>query len=110
MTLLNVLRKYPVSSIRLDVAETLKIATELEKLVNQTHRAIAAVSQKSKIEAATISQPNLSQLPDLQVPGKLKSQKYTLNFFDSTRNRLLLTDVYIPKVQNAAPVIVISHG
>ncbi len=110
LTLLNVLRKYPSSSIRLDVAETLEISTELEKLVNQTHRAIAAVSQKSKIEAATISQPNLSQLPDLQVPGKLKSQKYILKFFDSRRNRLLLTDVYIPNVQNAAPVIVISHG
>ncbi|MBN3899571.1 MAG: alpha/beta hydrolase [Nostoc sp. NOS(2021)] len=110
LTLLNVLRKYPTSSIRLDVAETLEIATELEKLVNQTHRAIAVVSQQSQIEAATIKQPNLSQLPDLQVPGKLKSQKYTLKFFDSTRNRLLLTDVYIPNLQNAAPVIVISHG
>ncbi len=110
LTLLNVLRKYPTSSIRLDVAEILEIATELEKLVNQTHRAIAAVSQESKIEAATISQPNFSQLPDLKVPGKLKSQKYTLKLFDSTRNRLLLTDVYIPNVQNAAPVIVISHG
>ncbi|MBD2725973.1 alpha/beta hydrolase [Nostoc sp. FACHB-892] len=110
LTLLNVLRKYPASSIRLDVAETLEIATELEKLVNQTHLAIAAVSQGSKIEAATIKQPNLSQLPDLQVPGKLKSQKYTLKFFDSTRNRLLLTDVYIPNVQNNAPIIVISHG
>ncbi|MEH2294889.1 alpha/beta hydrolase [Nostoc sp.] len=110
LTLLNVLRKYPNSSIRLDVAETLEIATELEKLINQTHRAIAAVSQKSKIEAATISQPNFSQLPDLQVPGKLKSQKYTRKFFDSTRNRLLLTDIYIPNIQKTAPVIVISHG
>ncbi|WP_375514959.1 alpha/beta hydrolase [uncultured Nostoc sp.] len=110
LTLLNVLRKYPTSSIRLDVAQTLEIGTELEKLVNQTHRAIAAVSQESKIEADTIKQPNLSQLPDLQVPGKFKSQKYTLKFFDLTRNRLLLTDVYIPNVQNAAPVIVISHG
>ncbi len=110
LTLLNVLRKYPTSSIRLDVAEVLEIATELEKLVNQTHRAIAVVSQRSKIEAVTIKQPNLSQLPDLQIPGKLKSQKYTLKFFDSTRNRLLLTDVYIPNIQNAASVIVISHG
>ncbi|MHC0062069.1 alpha/beta hydrolase [Nostoc sp. UIC 10890] len=110
LTLLNVLRKYPSSSIRLDVAETLAIATELERLVSQTHQAIAAVSQKSKIEADTISQPNFSQLPDLKVPGKLKSQKYTLKFFDSTRNRLLLTDVYIPNVQNVAPIIVISHG
>ncbi|MGF2036936.1 MAG: alpha/beta hydrolase [Nostoc sp. CmiVER01] len=110
LTLLNVLRKYPTSSIRLDVAQTLEIATELEKLVNQTHRAIAAVSIESKIEAASIKHPNFSQLPDLQVPGKFKSQKYTQKFFDSTRNRLLLTDVYIPNVQNAAPVIVISHG
>ncbi|MEH2368095.1 alpha/beta hydrolase [Nostoc sp.] len=110
LTLLNVLRKYPTSSIRLDVAETLEIATELEKLVNQTHQAIAAVSEKSKIEAESISQPNFSQLPDLQVPGKFKSQKYILKFFDSTRNRLLLTDVYIPNVQKTAPIIVISHG
>ncbi|MEH1938877.1 MAG: alpha/beta hydrolase [Nostoc sp.] len=110
LTFLNVLRKFPTSSIHLDVAQTLEIATELEKLVNQTHRAIAAVSQQSKIEATTFKQPNLSQLPDLQVPGKLKSQKYTLKFFDSTRNRLLLTDVYIPNIQNTAPVIVISHG
>ncbi|MHC5598653.1 MAG: alpha/beta hydrolase [Nostoc sp.] len=110
LTLLNVLRKYPSSSIHLDVVQTLEIATELDKLVNQTHRAITAVSQKSKIEAASISQPNLSQLPDLQVPGKFKSQKYILKFFDSRRNRLLLTDVYIPNVQSLAPVIVISHG
>ncbi|MEH2291229.1 alpha/beta hydrolase [Nostoc sp.] len=110
LTLLNVLRKYPTSSIRLDVAETLEIGTQLEELVNQTHQAIAAVSQKSKIEADSISQPNFSQLPDLKVPGKFKSQKYILKFFDSTRNRLLLTDVYIPNVQNAAPIIVISHG
>ncbi|MDM9580536.1 alpha/beta hydrolase [Nostoc sp. GT001] len=110
LTLLNVLRKYPKSSIHLDVAETLEIATELEKLVNQTHSAIAAVSEKSKIEAESISQPNFSQLPDLKVPGKFKSQKYILKFFDSTRNRLLLTDVYIPNVQKTAPIIVISHG
>ncbi|MEH2394321.1 MAG: alpha/beta hydrolase [Nostoc sp.] len=110
LTLLNVLRKYPTNSINLDVVQTLEIATELEKLVDKTHRAIAAVSQESKIEAASIKQPIFSQLSDLQVPGKFKSQKYTLKFFDSTRNRPLLTDVYIPNVQNPAPIIVISHG
>ncbi|MBD2519967.1 alpha/beta hydrolase [Nostoc sp. FACHB-973] len=110
LTLLNVLRKYPSSSIHLDVAQTFGIATELDKLVNQTQQAIAVVSQKSKIEAANIQQPNLSQLPNLQIPGKFKSQKYTLKFFDSRRHRLLLTDVYIPKIQTSAPVIVISHG
>ncbi|MFN6516148.1 MAG: alpha/beta hydrolase [Nostoc sp. CreGUA01] len=110
LTLLNVLRKYPSSSIHLDVAQTFQIATELDKLVNQTQRAIAAVSQNSNIEAASIQKPNLSQLPNLQTPGKFKSQKYTLKFFDSTRDRLLLTDVYLPEIPTRAPVIVISHG
>ncbi|MBD2679441.1 MULTISPECIES: alpha/beta hydrolase [Nostoc] len=110
LTLLNVLRKYPSKSIHLDVAQTFQIATELDKLVNQTHRAIAAVSYKSNIEANSIQKPNLSQLPNLEILGKFKSQKYTLKFFDSKRDRLLLTDVYIPKISTRAPVIVISHG
>jgi len=110
LTLLNVLRKYPTSSIYLDLVQSLEIAAELEKLVNQTNRAIAAVSQKSKIEAANIKQPNFSQLPDLASQGQFKSQKYTLKFFDLIRNRLLLTDVYVPNINNSAPVIVISHG
>ncbi|MBC1235857.1 alpha/beta hydrolase [Nostoc sp. 2RC] len=110
LTLLNVLRKYPSKSIHLDVAQTFQIATELDKLVNQTHRAIAAVSQKSNIEANSIQQSNLSQLPKLEIPGKYKSQKYTLKFLDSQRHRLLLTDVYLPKISTPASVIVISHG
>jgi predicted dienelactone hydrolase len=110
LTLLNVLRKYPSSSIHLDVGQTLEIASELDKLVNQTHEAIALVSQKSNIEAASIQKPNVLQLPNLQAPGKFKSQKYTLKFFDSRRNRLLLTDIYIPKIPTSANVIVISHG
>ncbi|WP_392533276.1 alpha/beta hydrolase [Nostoc sp. C117] len=110
LTLLNVLRKYPSNSIHLDVAQTLAIATELDKLVNQTHEAIAVVSQKSKIEAASIQQPKFSQLPNLEIPGRFKSEKYTLNLFDSKRNRLLLTDIYLPKLQTYAPIIVISHG
>ncbi|MDZ8187782.1 MAG: alpha/beta hydrolase [Nostoc sp. ChiSLP02] len=110
LTLLNVLRKYPSTNIRLDVAQTLGIAAELDALVNQTNRAIAAISQKSKIEADSIQKSNLSLLPNLQIPGKLKSQKYTLKFFDSKRDRLLLTDVYIPKIPTPARVIVISHG
>jgi predicted dienelactone hydrolase len=112
LTLLNLLRKYPSHSIHIDLARSLGIAGELEKLVNETNRAIAAVSQKSNTEAATI-QPslNLSQLPDLRRKGKfLVKNKQTLKIFDLTRNRLLLTDIYLPNVSTPAPVIVISHG
>jgi predicted dienelactone hydrolase len=112
LTLLNLLRKYPSRSIHIDLARSLGIAAELEKLVSETNRAIAAVSQKSNTEAATI-QPSsfVSQLPDLRRKGKfVVKDKQTLKIFDLPRNRLLQTDVYLPNVSTAAPVIVISHG
>ena len=111
LTILNLLRKYPTSSIHINLAESLAIAGELEKLVNETNRAIATVTKQSNIEASTIEKPvNFSQLPDLRSQGRFRLQKYTLKFLDLTRNRLLLTDIYIPNVPKAAPVIVISHG
>jgi predicted dienelactone hydrolase len=112
LTLLNLLRKYPSRSIHIDLARSLGIAGELEKLVSETNRAIAAVSQKSNTEAATI-QPsvNLSQLPSLRRKGQfIVKDKQTLKIFDLARNRLLLTDVYLPNISTPAPVIVISHG
>ncbi|KZL51720.1 hypothetical protein A2T98_00760 [Nodularia spumigena CENA596] len=111
LTLLNLLRKYPYSSIHIDLRRSFAIVRELEKVINQTQRAIAAVTKQSNIEAATIAKPlNLLQLADLRNPGQFHSQKHTVRFFDSKRDRLLLTDVYIPHVQTPAPVIVISHG
>ncbi len=112
LTLLNLLRKYPSRSIHIDLARSLGIAGELEKLVSETNRAVAAVSQKSNTEAATI-QPslNLTQLPDLRRKGRFAvTSQEKLKFFDLARNRLLLTDIYLPNVQTPAPVIVISHG
>ncbi|MGH7999685.1 MAG: alpha/beta hydrolase [Brasilonema sp.] len=111
LTLLNLLRQYPSSGIYIDLSRTLEIAGELEKLVNETNKAMTAVSQKSHVEAAAMRLPlDFSQLPDIQREGRFTSQKQTLKFFDSMRRRFLLTDVYLPKVQSRVPVIVISHG
>ncbi|MBD2447449.1 alpha/beta hydrolase [Nostoc sp. FACHB-152] len=111
LNLLNLLRKYPANNIRIDLGRSFAIAGELEDIVKATNEAIAKVTQRSNLEAVTIPKPsNLSQLADLQKPGSFKSNKYTLNFFDYTRNRLLLTDIYIPNVFRPTSVIVISHG
>jgi predicted dienelactone hydrolase len=111
LTLLTLLRQYPHSSIHLNLRRSFSLAQELETVISETQRAIAAVEKQSYLEAAKINQPvNDLQVSDLQQPGKFYLQKYTLNFFDDTRHRPLLTDVYIPHVHSPAPVIVISHG
>ncbi|WP_418006542.1 alpha/beta hydrolase [Nostoc piscinale] len=46
LTLLNLLRKYPANSIRIDLGRSFKIATELENLVQATNQAIATVTKK----------------------------------------------------------------
>jgi predicted dienelactone hydrolase len=111
LTLLTLLRQYPHSSIHINLRRSFSLAQELENVISETQRAIAAVEKQSYWEAARINQPvdNL-QISDLRQPGKFSLQKYTVNFFDDTRHRRLLTDVYIPHVHSPAPVIVISHG
>jgi predicted dienelactone hydrolase len=104
-TLLNLLRKYPNQSIHIDVASSLEIAAELGKLMSATQQAIASVQAQATIEAA-----NFPQLPQPPTPGNLSFQQYQFKFFDHKRQRLLLTDIYIPVVKQAVPVIVVSHG
>ncbi|PLZ48462.1 hypothetical protein CBP15_19160, partial [Fischerella thermalis WC442] len=113
LTLLNLVRKYPNSSIHIDLARTLGIAAELTKMVNDTNRAVEAVLQKSATEAARMpSSFNLSQLPDVRRQGKFVVTKTSLNQIDGARGRerLLLSDVYLPNARTKVPVIVISHG
>ncbi|BAY22786.1 hypothetical protein NIES2100_25500 [Calothrix sp. NIES-2100] len=110
LTLLNLLRKYPTSSINIDLAHSMGIAGELEQIITETSRAIAEVSKKSNLEATTQESINFSQLPDLRQQGQFRAQEYILKFSDLSRQRELLTDLYIPHVKSPAPVIVISHG
>ncbi|MER3491495.1 MAG: hypothetical protein C4323_03655 [Mastigocladus sp. ERB_26_2] len=113
LTLLNLVRKYPNSSIHIDLARTLGITAELTKIVNDTNRAVAAVLQKSATEVASIPPSfNLSQLPDVLRQGKFVVTKDSLNQIDGARGRerLLLSDIYVPNARSKVPVIVISHG
>ncbi|MEB3217985.1 MAG: alpha/beta hydrolase [Nostocales cyanobacterium 94392] len=107
LTLLNILRKYPNSTINIDLARALQISAELERLVSETNKAVAAVSAKSDTEAANVEVNNLATL---NRRGKYIAKKQTLKLFDVIRGRLLTTDIYLPNIPSSVPVIVISHG
>lgn len=110
LNVLNLLRKYPQNNINIDVASSLEIAEELEQMISETEKIISALIQISKSEAAKIYPSSFSQLPELANQHIFSAKKQTINFFDSSRNRHLSTDIYIPNTKNPAPVIVISHG
>lgn len=111
LTLLNLVKNYPGYSVNIDLDRGLYMAKNLERLINQTNQAIAIIQEQSKKEAADIR--NLSLLPDLQNQGNFTVKKSVKKFFDTSRNRQLLTDIYIPESNNShqsIPVIIISHG
>ncbi len=111
LTLLNVLEKFPTHSMRINLGRSLRIADELETLINQTREAIALLFEQSTAAATKQGQKiNFSQLADLRSSGRFSWHKQTLKLNDRRRNRTFLADIYLPNVTASAPVIVISHG
>lgn len=110
LTLLNVLRKFPTGSIRIDLRRSLQIAEDLENLINQTRQAIVLVKQQSTSAAIAEPSVNFSQQRDLRQRGPFSWNKQTLTLDDRRRARRFLADIYLPKTQAPVPVIAISHG
>lgn len=120
LTLLNVLRLFPTSGIRVDLEEALTIAQELETLVQRTQEATQTVIAQAQTEAANNPLPPsvVSTLqrtgflsPNIGDLGPLSWTMQTLTLYDITRNRTFPADIYLPQgVSQAVPVIVISHG
>lgn len=106
-TLLEVLRQVPAQTAHIKLEEALTSISEIDRLVNQTNAAIAAVDRKATSGSQS---PFDASSEDLQQPGKLAWQKQTLTFNDPDRDRQLLTDLYLPRSKTRHPVVVISHG
>lgn len=123
LTLLNFLRKFPTRGLRIDIAESLRITRNLEKLITQSNRAVAAVSQEASVEqtleALTIDfeeKLNVTAI-DPRQRGAYAFEKQTISLTDVTRpavvplpvpdpQRLLTTvtkgrvfpvDIYLPQ-------------
>ncbi|MBE9223975.1 alpha/beta hydrolase [Phormidium sp. LEGE 05292] len=116
ITLLNVLRKFPASGVRIDLTRGLQLADDLSKLIEQSNKAIAAVNEQGTTLVANQTAAQIATLPNLRQPGSFTVNKQTIQLQDLRRNRNFKADIYLPISDNInqqttpAPVIVISHG
>ncbi|MBE9225130.1 alpha/beta hydrolase [Phormidium sp. LEGE 05292] len=110
LNLLNMLRRFPDRIVRVDLTQGLQIIGEFEKILRNTEASIKLIQQTSIAEASANSSFSFSQLPDLRRPGSFTWQQETLTINDTERNRPLMVDLYLPKTNTPANVIVISHG
>lgn len=106
LTPLNVLRKFPTSTIRINSARVFELIGRVSGLVRETEGAIAAVRKEALAEITDDS----SEFPlDLQQAGSIPFTQQSLILNDSARNRTFPIDFYLPQ-QSGAPLVVISHG
>jgi len=109
-TLLNILRKFPASSISINLNQSLEIVNALQNLVNQTQNAVAFINQTSQQNTENTSLLNTVPRLDLGKSGNFNFVKQTIILNDLSRLRQFPADIYLPITQTPRPVIVISHG
>ncbi|MBU7582078.1 MAG: alpha/beta hydrolase [Nostoc sp. TH1S01] len=111
LTVVNIVRKFPSPTIRLNFSEGIKIVNNLSELLRDRDAVVGYLQQQAIAETSNAN-IDFSQKPDLRQPGKLQFQKLYFELNDAKRNRRLPVDVYIPKAttQSPFPLIVISHG
>lgn len=108
LTLLNVIKKFPTRTLRLNSDVALQSAATFTQLFNTTEQVTALIEQQSASEAKeTVLRPD--QRLELWQAGSSQWQKQTLNLKDDRRNRQLIIDLYLPSQKNS-PLLVISHG
>ncbi|BAZ50440.1 hypothetical protein NIES4103_30560 [Nostoc sp. NIES-4103] len=113
LTIVNLLRRFPSNTIRLNYTEGLRIVADLSELLKTRDKVVTYI-QKEAIAQATNANINFSQQVDLRMPGKFRWEKKTLELNDVSRDRRLPVDIYLPQTtpeqQPPFPLIVISHG
>ncbi|GCL54233.1 hypothetical protein NIES3806_15700 [Microcystis aeruginosa NIES-3806] len=112
LTLLNVLKKFP-NNIQLQGEEILGLAKTIDYAVYVAEIFIKDMRLWTAEEAAAVKPAiNYTSLPDLRQRGSFQVKKEVWNLTDSSRNRSLYVNVYIPQTfrEGKTPVIIFSHG
>jgi predicted dienelactone hydrolase len=111
LTLLNLVRQFPAESLRIDLAQALKLSQTLTEPSQTQKTMLAVVRQQAAIDLAQ-TPVDVSQLPDLQQPGPEPWRKQGLMVQAREGDRSFPVDLYLPQTssQQSIPLIVILHG
>lgn len=116
LTLLNVLSKFPNRTIRVNLNLALQMVDQFSKLSKEKDVITKVIEQQAVTENSSATKVNFSQQGDLRQAGTFRWDKQTLTLNDTSRNRPLMVDVYLPEINNQGsiqqppPLILISHG
>lgn len=112
LTPLNVLKKFPTKSIRIDSARGLEIIDNLSNVVRRNNQAISAVERAAAVESSNSPSTVKARSVNLLEPGSFSYRQQLLTMRDPSRDRKFPVDLYLPQLQSdrLLPLAIISHG
>lgn len=111
LSMINLLQRYPVPIIYLDLPKALRAYGEFSQLTAQKDLVFAAIQKQaiSENNSLAISQNDLRS--DLRIAGNVQWTKEQFTYVQGDRDLVFSADIYLPKSPTSpAPLIVISHG
>ena len=112
LTPLNVLKKFPTNTLRVDSREGFEIIKKLSQVVRENSQAIAAIEEQSLQERQATTETPESRNLNLLIPGGYSYRREELTMRDTERGRTFPVELYLPQVEGdrLLPLVVISHG
>lgn len=113
LTLLNVIRKFPENTVKVNVPLALSVIQENAEIFQRRTEVVTQIHQQEI--ADSLKHPvTIPPQPQLSRPGAIQWTKQTFTFQNPARTRRSNADLYLPSLPKAntgdIPVIVISHG
>jgi predicted dienelactone hydrolase len=116
VNIVNIIRRYPSDSIRINIEETQAVIGSLAELLKKRDILITEIKKLADAEASQES-VDFSQQPDLRKLGTFSvTKEQTRTLTDEKRQRSFDYDLYFPQstgssnLKSPFPLIVISHG
>ncbi len=114
LTLVNILRQFPLDTIYLDPAVALRCIEDGRQLLREKELIISAIKQQYQVDLEQSSKRESIYERDLTVLGSFTWKKETLEFQNPNRPTSSAFALYLPQsnqeVNAPFPIIVISHG
>jgi predicted dienelactone hydrolase/ABC-type amino acid transport substrate-binding protein len=119
-TVMNLIRSFPKTNLRINVTRLLDAKQELTTLSNYRDAALKAIAQQEQAEMTGTTPVDFGKRLNLQQPGPFQVLRRPLDLSTGRNRQSLLgerigrrfeVDLYLPQAhKQPAPVVVISHG
>jgi predicted dienelactone hydrolase len=111
INIISILRAFS-TDIELNLSQTMAVVGQFSQLKQDTENYMKSFQESSDRTMQLQSKIDFDRLPDLRQAGSINYSKTTVTFVDPKRDRTIVTDLYLPEVNNnnKIPVIIISNG